>query len=343
VSVKDTLPLAVRRLVRLAGTGSPAAFVRAARREHELRRAEDELESGLRGDGPIVVGPFTGEVGYELLYWRPFVLRLLRTHRVEPGRVTVVGRGGSGAWYRPAAASFRDVFELVAPERVRDVASRREFGSPKQWEADELDREIVARLAPDGATVVHPRFMYWRSRFLWQGLRDPAEAGACGDYDDLPRSPLPAALEALLPDGYVAVKAYFNECIPETAESRDALAETVAAVVSESRVVLLSTPVAVDTHGDLADAAGAVAVGEALDPVHNLAQQAEIVARARALVSTYGGFSYLGPFLGVPTVALSGAVEDNPNHERVLREVRPAAPFARVPLEAAAVVEALQA
>jgi hypothetical protein len=39
-------------------------------------------------------------------------------------------------------------------------------------------------------------------------------------------------------------------------------------------------------------------------PEDNLAVQTKIVARARELVATYGGFSYLGPMLGVPTRAL---------------------------------------
>jgi hypothetical protein len=39
-------------------------------------------------------------------------------------------------------------------------------------------------------------------------------------------------------------------------------------------------------------------------PQDNLAVQTVIVAGARELVATYGGFSYLGPMLGVPTRAL---------------------------------------
>jgi len=337
------MTLLARRIVRLARTGSPAAVARATHRELELRRAEAELERGLRGDGPVVVGPFTGEVGYELLYWRPFVLRLLRTYRVDPARVTVVGRGGSGAWLGEVAAHTADVFDLVPPETVRDASTARRYGSPKQLERDALDAEIVRRVAPEGAAVVHPRFMYWRLRFLWEGLRDPAEAAALGDYDELPRLPLEPVLEERLPESFVAVKAYFNECVPDEPEGRRALAAVVAAVAETAPVVLLATPVAADTHGDLAEAAGTVAVGDALEPARNLVQQAEIVARARALVSTYGGFSYVGPFLGVPTVALSARVEDNPNHARVLRAIRPGARFARVSPDPDAVLRSLAA
>ena len=41
-------------------------------------------------------------------------------------------------------------------------------------------------------------------------------------------------------------------------------------------------------------------------PSDNLALQTAIVARAASLVGTYGGFSYLAPFLGVRSIAYYG-------------------------------------
>ena len=40
------------------------------------------------------------------------------------------------------------------------------------------------------------------------------------------------------------------------------------------------------------------------DARSNLEIQSSIVARAKAFVGTYGGFSYLPPFLGVPSIGL---------------------------------------
>ena len=320
---------------------SPRAAALAVRREVALRREEERLERSLAAGGPVVVGPFVGEVGYELLYWRPFVLRLLRDRSIEPTRVTVLGRGGSGAWYRSVAASSDDVFELVTPEAIRAAAAARPFASPKQLDSDELDRQLLAAAGIAGATVIHPRFMYWRLRPLWEGLRDPGDARALGDYDRLPRSELPGSVEARLPADYVAVKAYFNECVPDEPVGRAALLAVVTALAASVPVVVLSTPVAVDAHRDLGAIEGVVTIVDALDPAANLAQQAEIVARARALVSTYGGFSYLGPFLDVPTVALAMRHEDNPNHERVLRASRPGARFTRLAPDADAVLGSL--
>ena len=342
------MSLAVRRLRRLLGPGSPRMVVRAARRSVDLRRAARELEAALASDKPLVVGPFLGEVGYELLYWRPYVLHLLRAHGVDRERVTVVSRGGAGAWYRDVAGRIVDAFELVEPDeiRVRMDERRRATGERKQTREDALDRELLRRASRDvgGAEPIHPLHMFWRSRFAWEGLAEPATLLATGDYDALPRGELEPAVAALLPDRFVAVKAYYNDCLPDSAASRAGLANLVGELAAELPVVLLAAGAAVDDHADWTDSRRAlIEVAPALRPETNLAQQAAIVARAEALVATYGGFSYVGPFLDVPTVAVSERAEENPNHERILRAVRPDATYVRTDLAggAAAIRDAL--
>src|SRR5687767_8551319 len=61
-----------------------------------LRR---ELEKTAAGDAPIVVGPWTGEVGFELLYWIPFVRWACAEFGIDPRRLLVISRGGVGSWY----------------------------------------------------------------------------------------------------------------------------------------------------------------------------------------------------------------------------------------------------
>jgi hypothetical protein len=169
--------------------------------------------------------------------------------------------------------------------------------------------------------------MYNRLRFLWDGLRPPEDALALGDYDDLPRLALAPELEARLPERFVAAKLYFNEALADEPRVRDAVR---AQLAGDLPVVLLDAGVAVDDHEALA--AEGIEIADLLEPRTNLAVQAEVVARAERLVATYGGFSYVGPFHGVPTTALSSRSEANRHHDRVLRAVRPAAVFERVEL-----------
>jgi hypothetical protein len=60
-----------------------------------------------------------------------------------------------------------------------------------------------------------------------------------------------------------------------------------------------------------------------LDPRRNLAEQTRIVASARALVCTYGGFSYLGPFTGTPTLAFWSNDPGNLFHLDLMHAVNP--------------------
>jgi hypothetical protein len=45
-----------------------------------------------------------------------------------------------------------------------------------------------------------------------------------------------------------------------------------------------------------------ITIADRLTPASNLAVQSAVIARARALVGSYGGYSYLAPLMGVPAV-----------------------------------------
>jgi hypothetical protein len=51
-----------------------------------------------------------------------------------------------------------------------------------------------------------------------------------------------------------------------------------------------------------------------LAPERNLAVQTAVVGRARAFVGTYGGYSYLAPFCGVPALAFYSAPTFKAHH-----------------------------
>jgi hypothetical protein len=103
--------------------------------------------------------------------------------------------------------------------------------------------------------------------------------------------------------------------------------------------VLLNTPFAVDDHRDAESSGGRVAsIGSHMAPVRNLAVQTAVIARARAFVGTYGGYSYLSPFCGVPSLAFYSEPTFKVHHLQVAQHV-----FARlggptvVPLNVSAV------
>jgi len=83
------------------------------------RRFARRIEPLLRHDRPIIVGPWTGEVGFELLYWVPFVRWVVARYGLDPSRLTVVSRGGAASWYGPLAARYVDAFTFVSLEEFR--------------------------------------------------------------------------------------------------------------------------------------------------------------------------------------------------------------------------------
>jgi hypothetical protein len=306
-----------RRLARLAATRSPSMVVDSAGRELRLRRAELGLALAARRGEPILVGPFLGEVGYELLYWVPFVRRLLREHGVDRDRVTVLSRGGAAVWYDDVAAHSLEILDLVDPaEFPRLLGERRaREAHAKQFGVDELDRELVglARERVADAHLLHPLLMYLRLRFLWEGLVPATRAPELLAYEQLtaPATDLP------LPARFVAVKAYFSDSLPDRADTRVALSDLVSSL---GDVVVLANRRRLDEHDEWLPEG---ALAPELEPRTNLAVQTALVARAESLVCTYGGFAYLGPSLGIPTVAVHAEEAFNPIHLAVARAAFP--------------------
>src|SRR5919204_2471357 len=115
--------------------------------------------------GPIIVGPWLSEVGYEALYWVPFLRWFTRQYDVDPDRVIAVSRGGVETWYAGVASRYVEQFDLIRPEEFasRNEARRAE-ADQKQLSQSALDQEILARararLGLSAGAVCHPSTMF---------------------------------------------------------------------------------------------------------------------------------------------------------------------------------------
>src|SRR5262249_22844206 len=56
----------------------------------EEERLAREIAAVASGRGPIIVGPWLSEVGFEVLYWIPFLRWFVDRYRVDPARVVAV-------------------------------------------------------------------------------------------------------------------------------------------------------------------------------------------------------------------------------------------------------------
>jgi hypothetical protein len=270
------------------------------------RRFARRIEQFLRHDRPIIIGPWTGEVGFELLYWVPFVRWVVRTYHLPLDRLIVVSRGGCASWYGELARRYVDIFSLVSVEDFRAATER----SKKQRVVGAFDALLVERvmtaLALDRPALLHPGMMYRLFMPYWKELATAARIDAYTSYERV-GGVEETAVESLPPD-YVAARFYFSDCFPDTAANRAFVSEMLEAIGRQTPVVLLHTPFAVDDHLDAVPAsANIMSIADAMTPERNLAVQTAVIGRARAFVGTYGGYSYLAPLCGVPSLAFYSA------------------------------------
>src|SRR4029453_17297934 len=147
--------------------GRARELAAAVERELDVRSRAVLAGRALRAAGArdraVLLGPFVGEIGYELEYWIPFLRRELRRHRIERDQATVLTRGGAALWYRDFAAHAVAAPELLWAEAglPRLEERRRLAGDLKQLRWEPFDRELVdlAREQLGDVTVVHPGYM----------------------------------------------------------------------------------------------------------------------------------------------------------------------------------------
>ena len=272
--------------------------------EHEFarERALRRMQQLARRDGPVLIGPWTGEVGFELLYWAPFVRWAVNKFGIDPARITILSRGGTASWYGIEGARYEDVLSLVSADEFRAHTEE----AKKQRRVRFFDRRLIRRVARtlgERTGVLHPALMYALYMPYWKQQTSRRWVEQFAEY----RRIVPPTIPGLsLPRDYVAVRFYFSECFPDTVENRAAVASLIRSLTTETHVVLLGTPARVDDHHDfeMTRSDRVHSVADLMRPETNLAVQTAVIAGARAIVTTYGGYSYLAPLCGVDAIAM---------------------------------------
>ena len=258
--VRQLVPRPVRR-------GASAGLARF--RSASLRRRLAALAADSR---PIVAGPWLGEVGFELLYWVPFLRWFAEEYAIDPGRLVIVSRGGTWSWYEPFSARYREVFDYVGPEefRRRHDERVRHNGEQKQTRVAPFESELLDRIARRTGSRefvhLHPAWMYAvMNPFWWQHVNE----SWVHRHTRYRRLAAPERREGgALPPAYIAVKFYFNDCFPATEQNRAAVRSIVQTLAERAPVVSLTTSLAIDDHGGWdADASRVTTLPPHLDPV----------------------------------------------------------------------------
>ena len=349
--------LALRNLAAKAwrrAAAVPRRATRVSRRTGRLRQQvatfqaewaiERELARVARGRQPIVAGPWVSEVGFEVLYWIPFLRWFQDRYRVDARRVVAISRGGAAEWYGDVAERYVEIFDHFDPDTfARRNAERRERdedGGQKHLTRGPFDEELVelARAAANtrDVTVCHPSLMYRLFGQFWFGNRALDLVSSHTRYAPVPIRP--AALG--LPARYVAAKFYTGAALPGTAAHRSALRDLVGATAAHTPVVMLDTGMATDEHEDylFRDIPNVTSLRDHLAPRTNLGVQTAVIAGSQGFIGTCGSLAWLAPMMGIQTVAVYAEDRFLTSHvffaRQVYRQMR-AARFETLDLRAA--------
>ena len=272
-------------------------------------------------DETLIVGPWLSEVGYEILYWIPFLRWVKKYRHFDPERLVIVSRGGVAPWYAGIGARYVDLFGFYTPEKLQQRYNERiAVGQMKQRAPTAFDREVVKlvrlSIACRDAQMFHPMYMYRLFYPYWKSRASISLIESFTSFERLPSIDAPDISDKL-PDDYVAVRFYYNSAFPETTENVVFVRRLLTKVTESTDVVLLNPGFRIDDHSDLQpDVSRRVHnIDHLLGPKNNLTIQTQVISGARAFIGNYGGLSYVPPFYGVQTLAFySSPAHVAPHH-----------------------------
>jgi hypothetical protein len=251
-------------------------------------------------------------VGFEALYWIPFVHHLAHVLKIAPARLFPITRGGAAAWY--GTPQGLELYAMRTPQQVR-VENRRQFAVQamlKQTRVTPFDRAVLHDAAETlrlgrHYLVLHPAWMYQALMPFWQESRGLGWLQRRLRMEDLTMPPLPDTVT--LPPQFVAVRFYARSTFPLQETNVQFARETIKQIASHVPVVLLNAGLHVDDHVDVEFKTLPPNVVRLTDlipllPEQNLAIQSAVLARALGFVGTYGGLAQLALRLKRPVVSV---------------------------------------
>ena len=289
-----------------------------------MRRWRDWcLRRLLAGSRPIVVGPWRSELGFETLYWLPWLAALRAKYKIPKDRLIVVSRGGAGAWYD--AAHSVELYDYVPLEKIRKalLADSQATGSIKQQRMTAWEAKLLPVLMHDLGIrrygVLHPSLMYRELTPWWSGTMGHGDLLKHLLFTPIPIKAPPLSLP--LPERFVAARFYHRHTWPMNEELRTWTAGLVEGIAKRLPVVLLESGLYADDHADFPIAGPNILnLKEHVTAQNNLAVQSAVIAKAQAFVGTYGGTMQLAVRLKKPSVGFYAKFEGTCYAHKMLTE-----------------------
>lgn len=258
-----------------------------------------------RSSLPILVGPWRGEVGFEALYWLPFLAQL----GIDPARLIPITRGGAAAWY--GTPTGLELYAMRTPQAVR-IENRLQHtrtGQLKQTHVTAFDRQVMRDAAQTLGLrrylTLHPAWLYQTLAPFWEGASGLGWLESRVQFGPLPVPALPDGVT--LPESFVCARFYARATFPPSDQTAGFVRAVLTQVAHDQPVVLLNSGLHTDDHVDYLPKTipGVRRLSDlcAMTAENNLAIQSAVLARARGFVGTYGGLAQLALRYGKPSLS----------------------------------------
>jgi hypothetical protein len=254
-------------------------------------------------DKKIIIGPFYSEVGYEILYWFPFISWLTQYSIKE--NLYFIGRGGLSRQFFPNSNHIC-LIEKFNTKFVNSLIidnSDNFNGSLKQKKSTANDLEIIKNLGFSiDDLIVYPSFLFRAYKRYYGGsygvkflrLFDNIEFYENIKRDDTKNSNI------------VVFKLYQSSSF-NILKNKTNIYRLFEKLLDLSFEIQILTTNKLDDHDqlqiDLKFYPGIKVIY--VSDENNLDCQLNYIKKSKYFISTYGGASYLGPLMGVHTIALA--------------------------------------
>lgn len=246
-------------------------------------------------------------MGFEVLYWIPWLRYLRETLKIAPERIIPIGRAGSACWY--GCPTGVELYSLRTPQDLRVVnrINQQKYGMLKQIHYDAFDKAVVEEVAASlnltDYELLHPRHMYRTLSEFWNGEQGFAWLmHRVGYVFPLPTVPM----DVKLPEKFIAVRFYGRPTFPASQQTTELAQATIEKLAQQYPVVLLNNGLHSDEHQDLLVTGPNITTIRDYVPItelDNLQVVSSVMAKAMGFVGTYGGLAQLALSLGKPSVS----------------------------------------
>jgi hypothetical protein len=283
----------------------------------------------------LIIGPWYSEIGYELLYWLPYLWKRFATDIKKYERIIVISRGGVGAWYSWIKRAEYVNIEDIDSKLLNKIFTERKHGSfQKQMKFGTHEKKILDKffskysINKEDCDILDPSFIFlsiWGFLLEERGVKS-LKPLLHKDFK-IPKNDLHSNIildennyfSELQP--YIAIKIYSNSCL-EINDNSTFYLNKIKLILQRFKklnynFVLLDFDIGDDhsqmkLNNELFDDLNIKRMSQMIDEIdvkNNIGIQSQIVKFSKFTLTSYGGFSYLAPMYDLKSLSISNKNE----------------------------------